>query len=62
MLPRNCYTSCAVPYLCVIACPLSERWDQFVPKPESLDEPIDPNAPLEILVSGDAETESPPPS
>lgn len=31
MLPKKCLTSCDVPYLCMIACPLNNRLEEIEP-------------------------------
>ncbi|CAG0945507.1 hypothetical protein ANRL1_02390 [Anaerolineae bacterium] len=57
MLPRKCLTSCEVPYLCAIACPLNERLDEFAPKPSRFDDvPIDENAPFDIVITDEQES------
>jgi hypothetical protein len=56
MLPRKCLTSCEVPYLCAIACPLNERLDEFAHKPGINDDvPIDANEPLSIVIADEKE-------
>jgi hypothetical protein len=56
MLPRKCLTSCEVPYLCSIACPLNERLDELVPKPKPIvNLPIEENEPLNIVIANDQE-------
>lgn len=57
MLPRKCLTSCEVPYLCAIACPLNEHLDEFAPKPGINDDvPIDTNEPLSIVIADGKES------
>lgn len=52
MLPRKCLTSCEVPYLCAIACPLNDRLDalEFAPEPVN-DEDLDADEALTIVVA-----------
>lgn len=58
MLPRKCLTSCEVPYLCAIACPLNNRLDapEFTLEPVN-DEEWDTDEPLSIVVA-DEKTKS----
>lgn len=48
-LPRNCLSLCAVPYLCVIACPLNVRLEQISVTPEA-DASSEPDEPLQVLI------------
>lgn len=38
MLPPKCLTSCAVPYLCMIACPLNKRLEQLATQIDCADD------------------------
>lgn len=38
MLPQKCLTSCAVPYLCMIACPLNKRLEQLATQIDRADD------------------------
>jgi len=56
MLTRKCTTTCAVPYLCIIACPLNDRLDQG----EMVEEPIaerltDLDEPSQIVLGDEGE-------
>jgi len=52
MLPRKCLTSCEVPYLCLIACPLNDRLEQLVFRPGISDDvKIDPDEQLDIEIA-----------
>jgi hypothetical protein len=51
ILPRKCLTSCEVPYLCVIACPLNERLEDFAPQPTNADDvPSEIDAAMDVII------------
>jgi len=52
MLARKCLTSCEVPYLCLIACPLNDRLEQLAFRPGISDDlEISPDEPLSIEIN-----------
>ena len=59
ILPRKCLTACEVPYLCIIACPLNERLDDFASQPANADDvPAEIDEPMGVVIAD--EKDAPP--
>lgn len=60
MLPPKCLTSCAVPYLCMIACPLNRRLEQLTSPIDGTDAILPENDETWLVEFVDKEKPSPP--
>jgi hypothetical protein len=63
MLPQKCLTSCAVPYLCLIACPLNRRLEQLTSSIDRADDALPASdESLSVEIVGEEKPRPPQPS